>query len=48
MGTFDYFDRKPIKTGTGGGEITYIYPEIPFQYDFIKEEIFEYDFTKES
>ena len=47
MGTFDYFDRKPVKVGTGG-DITYIFPEIPFQYDFIKEKTFEYEFTKES
>ena len=47
MGTLDYFDRKPYKAGTGG-EITYKYYEIPFQYDFTLEKAFEYDFTKES
>lgn len=41
MGTFDYFDRKPVKTGTGG-DITYAYYEIPFEYDFELESGFEY------
>jgi hypothetical protein len=45
MGTFDYFDRKPYKTG-GGGDITYKFYEIPFEYDFVKEKEFEYEFEK--
>ena len=48
MGTLDYFNRKPFVIAGEGGDVSYTYYEIPFEYNFELESGFEYNFEKEA
>jgi hypothetical protein len=48
MGTFDYFNRKPWVITGEGGEISYTYYEIPFEFSFEEENDFDFTFKKEA